>query len=311
MNILKNDSRLLYQNSEISRLCLGCAQLGMDYGIANRTGGIAEDAALDMLRFAAENGINVFDTAQAYGESEKRIGRFLKSSKNPDLFRVVTKVNPASLTASQWKFDLQASLSHFGQTSLFCLMAHRMALLNDPGWEVFVRKSKADGTIMFSGASIYTPDEFELALRNKEVDIIQAPINPFDDRLCSGGLIQRARDAGKLVFFRSIFLQGALLMKPDTLPDFLEFARPWLSRWNETVGHSGLSAQEILFRYVWKAFPDAAVIFGAETIEQIRQNLNLSGGSAALPNELVLEINALKKEVPLRLLNPAEWKAAS
>lgn len=309
MNTLKTASRLKFKSSEVSRLCLGCAQLGMDYGVANRTGGISEDEALSILHFAVDHGINALDTAQAYGESEKRIGLFLKGSADAAQFKIVTKVNPNSTTAENWKADLEVSLKNFGQDSLFCLMAHRTALLNDPSWEVFIRKSKAAGKILFAGASIYTPAEFELALRSKEVDIIQAPMNPFDDRLVLSGLFKRAQEQGKLVFFRSIFLQGALLLPADTLPERLEFARPWLDRWHQCVSRSGFSAQEILFRYVCNSFPDAGIIFGAETAKQIKENVSLSC-APALPPTLINEIKMLKNEVPVRLLNPAEWKVA-
>lgn len=309
MNTSTARGRLKFKNSNISRLCLGCAQLGMDYGVANRTGGINESTALNMLQFASECGVDVLDTAQAYGESERRIGLFLANSKNSTLFKVVTKVNPVSKSPTEWENDLRESLNTLGQDSLFCLMAHRAALLHDPAWEGFIRKSKADETVLFSGVSIYTPAEFEVALRNSEVDIIQAPINPFDDRLVSSGLITQAQEQGKLIFFRSIFLQGALLLASDDLPNYLEFARSWINRWNQCVNRSSLSAQEILFRYVWNSFPEAVIIFGAETAQQIKENLSLISASALPPN-LMDEIKTLTKEVPVRLLNPAEWKVA-
>ena len=58
----------------ISKLALGSANFGLDYGVANDSGKIPESELSDILLFAKEACIEVVDTAQAYGDSEARIG---------------------------------------------------------------------------------------------------------------------------------------------------------------------------------------------------------------------------------------------
>ena len=53
------------------QLCLGTAQLGSAYGIANTVGQPTRAAAIEMVQFAVKQGIRWFDTAQGYGESEE------------------------------------------------------------------------------------------------------------------------------------------------------------------------------------------------------------------------------------------------
>ncbi len=65
--------------SDHSRLVLGTAQLGMQYGIANHTGRPDEDGAYKIVRTKWSNGIFEFDTVQACGKSKKSIGQIIKN----------------------------------------------------------------------------------------------------------------------------------------------------------------------------------------------------------------------------------------
>ena len=55
----------------ISKITLGTAQLGMNYGITNVNGKLDYNAALKILNYAWKNGINTFNTAPWYGNSKK------------------------------------------------------------------------------------------------------------------------------------------------------------------------------------------------------------------------------------------------
>jgi len=63
----------------ISRITLGTAQLGYDYGIANQNGKPDFHSSMEILQYAYDNGINTFDTAPTYGDSEEIIGSFISS----------------------------------------------------------------------------------------------------------------------------------------------------------------------------------------------------------------------------------------
>ena len=63
----------------LDRICLGTAQFGLDYGIANARGKVSFDEVGQILRCALENGIVTLDTAGAYGDSEQMVGAFLKN----------------------------------------------------------------------------------------------------------------------------------------------------------------------------------------------------------------------------------------
>ena len=79
-------------NKATSKLALGSANFGLDYGLANKSGKVSVNDLADILFFAQEAGIDVVDTAQAYGDSEARIGSLCDDA----LFNIVTKIGVGS-----------------------------------------------------------------------------------------------------------------------------------------------------------------------------------------------------------------------
>jgi len=67
----------------VSKLALGTAAFGLEnYGIhePNAPGRLSEAEAVGLVRGAVEKGINFFDTARGYGESEAVLGKALSDS---------------------------------------------------------------------------------------------------------------------------------------------------------------------------------------------------------------------------------------
>src|SRR5207248_1409179 len=60
-----------------SELTLGTAQLGMEYGIANRAGQPSRSLAVRIVREAIAHGVKALDTARSYGEAEDVLGEAL------------------------------------------------------------------------------------------------------------------------------------------------------------------------------------------------------------------------------------------
>ena len=91
-----NYRRLGRTNLQVSEISLGTVELGMDYGIpaqgAHRRPSGADAARL--LNRALDLGVNLIDTAQAYGESEVIIGQALKSRR--DEYILATKIGSLS-----------------------------------------------------------------------------------------------------------------------------------------------------------------------------------------------------------------------
>src|SRR5271165_4758530 len=72
-----------------NRIALGTVQFGQHYGISNRTGQVAQGEAAVIVGHAWDAGIDTLDTAIAYGDSERCLGRVGVAG-----WRVVSKLPP-------------------------------------------------------------------------------------------------------------------------------------------------------------------------------------------------------------------------
>ena len=64
---------------------MGTVQLGLDYGI-NKKKKPSKEESIKILECAYNNGIKIFDTAQAYGTAEEIIGEFIEKNKLKEIF---------------------------------------------------------------------------------------------------------------------------------------------------------------------------------------------------------------------------------
>ena len=53
---------------------MGTVQFGINYGITNKVGKVNKKEVRNILQLAVESGIELLDTAQAYGSSETILG---------------------------------------------------------------------------------------------------------------------------------------------------------------------------------------------------------------------------------------------
>jgi aryl-alcohol dehydrogenase-like predicted oxidoreductase len=117
--------------TEVSRLCLGAMSFG-----AMADWMIDEAASLEIMRRAAEAGINFFDTADIYsrGESEQILGRTLKELKlRRDETVIATKVfvpmgrgpNRGGLSRKHIMQSIDASLTRLGTDYVDLYQIHR------------------------------------------------------------------------------------------------------------------------------------------------------------------------------------------
>ena len=116
---------------ETVSLVLGTAQLGLSYGIANKTGQPNLDQAQAIVQEAWNHGVREFDTAQGYGISETVLGKTLKKLGTAQDAKVVSKFDPAlnHQDKDQLSSSLEQTLEQLAVPQLYGMMLHREALL--------------------------------------------------------------------------------------------------------------------------------------------------------------------------------------
>ncbi|MFZ5556231.1 MAG: aldo/keto reductase [Pseudomonadota bacterium] len=205
------------------KIGLGTAQFGLDYGISNSYGKPGLDEVSRILAVAKDAGVRVLDTAHSYGDSESVLGMCLPPNHD---FRIITKSLPLAterVTVSQVQSvrdAFQLSLGRLRQPRVYALLVHHAQDLLAADAERLVEMMqdlKAQGHIERFGVSVYNKKEIDAILERHRVDLIQLPLNVLDQRLLESGTLARLRAKGIEVYARSVFLQGLLLMNPDSL----------------------------------------------------------------------------------------------
>src|SRR6185312_10018003 len=259
-----------------AELVLGSVQLGLDYGAANRTGKPSHEAALRLVRRAAESGVKTFDTARAYGDSEERLGEALAVTKP---VRTITKLSPLSALSERpsWQavtaaVDASIEQSRFAlqREKLDCVLLHRAQHMTAFDGAVWARllELRRQGTIASLGVSIQSPSEALMALASQDVDHIQLAFNILDWRWREAGVIAAIRKRGDVtVHARSIFLQGLLATDdPKAWPRIAGVAKEFNRE----------SAADLCLAYArGQDWIDGTVV-GMETEAQLDANLRLS-----------------------------------
>lgn len=124
-----------YTGLQVSRICLGCMSFGQP-GWLDWDWVLDEAAAGPFFRYALEQGINFFDTADSYsdGRSEEIIGRWLKEYANREEVVIATKVfwgpmerpNRSGLSRKHIQHACEGSLRRLGVEAIDLYQIHRL-----------------------------------------------------------------------------------------------------------------------------------------------------------------------------------------
>lgn len=292
-----------------SRLMLGTVQFGLSYGVANTAGAPAFSEICAMLEEAAAAGINCLDTAAAYGESEEVLGRALAETGLKDSFYIASKTVPlpAGLPAAETKQkvreSVERSLQRLQVAWLPLVLLHRDDDLSQ--LEALAACQQA-GLIGRCGVSVGDPDRARPFLSQPAFGAIQVPANVLDRRFTHGGITASARERHALVFARSCYLQGLLLMDDENTPDHLRVVIPARNFFRQLAAEFGLPLSHLLAKSMMERPDIDAVVMGMETRAQLRQNLELLN-RPPLDLELMRRIEAFQPDIPSWLIDPPTW----
>jgi aryl-alcohol dehydrogenase-like predicted oxidoreductase len=285
------------------KLALGTAQFGLPYGVANHSGQVSLEDAKTIISLARSLGIDTIDTAVDYGTSEKVLGNVGVSE-----FQIITKIPGMGHSESDLNSQIQAhvlnSLRSLKISKLGGLLLHRPdELLTPIGPAIWraLNALKEQDLVEKIGYSIYSPTQLDAIYELYPADIVQAPYNIVDRRICLSGWIEKLNTKGVEVHVRSVFLQGLLLMRSDKRPKkFNEWHELW-RHWDDWLKLNSLSPLEAAMKFVLSNKYISRIVVGVDS-----------------PNQLLEIIESTKTDLPLlypkelsseseRLVNPSNW----
>ena len=216
----------------MKNIILGTAQFGLDYGITNKYGRLSFDQIISIANFSFKNGIDTLDTAADYGASEDIISGL-------ENFKIITKINfqkekELNFAKGEVFQRITDSLRRLKRAKIYAVLLHNSKLLLSDNSDIIVKEleeAKHQGLIEKYGVSVYSPNDTNLIIDKYNIDLIQLPLNVFDQRFLVSGCLDMINKRNIEVHARSIFLQGSLLASktPSKLikwdKKFVEFRR--------------------------------------------------------------------------------------
>jgi aryl-alcohol dehydrogenase-like predicted oxidoreductase len=161
---------------EVSEIAFGGVEIGIPYGIGvkNTSDMLSETNAIILLHDAVDSGINFFDTARMYGNSETIMGKAFKNRRDEAI--ICTKcrhlrdgsgnIPEYSKLKELIETSLNESLKALQTDHIEIFMLHQadMEILENEEISTIFSNLKKDGRCRATGVSTYTPDETKKAV---------------------------------------------------------------------------------------------------------------------------------------------------
>lgn len=277
-----------------SVLILGTAQLATDYGVTRGSQPVkSRIEATEFLQFAQAEGIEDVDTAPAYGDAEFIIG------ETPISFRLHTKVEKGFRCVD----SLLRSQARLKSKHIDVLYVHDVDEFRRRPREIDSELEVClDHGVARVGVSLYSPDEIELILQCRNVNVVQIPLNVLDQRFVPH--IPRLVDAGVSCIARSVFLQGTLLQNFHELPQRVQHLSSPIQQFQNICQRDGISFLAGALGWVRSIRDVQGVIIGAQNTVELKSIIDAWNGEG-LPTSLNPDQIELPDEVSV---DPRKWK---
>lgn len=275
---------------------LGTAQLRAAYGVTRSSSAKprAEDAEALLLAADARQ-VAALDTAPAYPDAEMAIGASQWTGS------VHTKID--------WGVDpatsLARSLTRLNRNHVDILYLHDASeLLRSESGVIDSAHRLVGNGVGVLGASVYEIEEFDAALEDPRIGVIQVPMNVFDRRIDEVRLA-KAVARGVCVYARSVLLQGVLLTSPEKAEDVVPGLGGYVTSFQEAARSCGLTPLAAALGWVRAAEGVCGVVLGATSVEELH-GLLTAAGAAALGDSALSDLRSLTQP-EWRLVDPRQW----
>jgi len=293
----------------MSKFCLGTVQFGMKYGINNSSGKLNKKRIFEILDFALEKGIEYFDTAKIYGDSEELIGEYLEDRKTS--IKIISKLVPDLLDKVNDNIEdavvneLTESLKKMKIDFIHGFLLHNPEHFYNGKVVKGLLKCKELGLVEKIGVSIYEPEDAIKVVESGLVDYIQVPFSIFDQRLSEVDFFVRAKVNGVSVFARSLFLQGLLLMKQDQIPNHLTNSIFYLDRLDRILEKYSYSRLKVALLFAYQNPGIDYLVIGVDNINQLVEITSIT--EQMLEDTLLTELRDGFGDVDIQVISPNRW----
>ena len=292
------------------KLAIGTVQFGLNYGVSNQQGQVSKAQVNEILLEAKSLGVNTLDCAAAYGESEQVLGELIAAAD----FKIITKIPALNSQQTSLIEHFGQSLENLQQKSVHGLLFHQADnLISHPRSDELFKQLlhlKQEKLANKIGASLYHPNQLHQIASRYPIDIVQVPINVFDQRFLAKQNIELCRQKNIKLHARSLFLQGLVFIKEQELPQYFAPYKDKLLAFELLAKHLACSKLALALAIAAKQsrrYQDVIekMVIGVCNKEQLNEIVQSYQQATTLA--VSIEELTLLKDERLELINPSLW----
>jgi len=239
------------------------------------------------------------------------LGQVLDSSSR-EAFQIVSKtphfkanvINDNEL--SMLRNTFAQSLAHLGVEQIDGLLIHACDdLFANNGQKLFheLETLKAQGKVNKIGVSVYSSQQIDRVLNEFSIDLVQLPVNVFDQRLIEDGSLDRLKKENVDIHARSALLQGLLLMPVESISPWFMPIMPKIKRFHALAQEMGISPLQLALGFVNALEQVDRVVIGVNNLAQLQEIVEVANVVID-----VVQCQELSVQDP-RFINPGNWQA--
>jgi aryl-alcohol dehydrogenase-like predicted oxidoreductase len=301
---------------EVSEIAFGGVEIGMPYGIGVKGDAdmLTEKEAIRLLHAAMDTGVNLFDTARMYGNSEHIIGKafadrrekvilcskcrhFRDKDGNVPPDREIRQLVEKSVTES-----LEALQT--GYIDVFLLHQADEEILDNQAVAGIFSELKAKGIVRAIGASTYQSAETRKVVCSGLWDVVQVPFNLMDQRHQEN--FELAEKNGVGIMVRSVLLRGLLSNRLQDLHPALRDVRKHIHHYDALLGEGCADISALALKFALSFTAVSTVLVGIDREEYLAHAVAVADG-AYLQAEMLSKARALAYP-DTAFLNFSHWE---
>ena len=135
-----------------------------------------------------------------------------------------------------------------------------------------LNKIKSSNLTSKIGVSVYSPEELKICFNELKLDVVQLPINIFDNRFIKTGWIETLKKNKIEIHARSIFLQGLINLK-----EWPKYFKKWenkIAYFNNEISKLNISPTKAAISYIKNIKDIDRIVLGISNPNQINEYLD-------------------------------------
>jgi aryl-alcohol dehydrogenase-like predicted oxidoreductase len=284
------------------KIALGTANFNNSYGILKNQ--ISNYHKIKNIpKILKNNRIDYLDTAFDYGDF------IINKNKKIRNIKVITKIKLPTKKELVFIDNLEEvikkKLLKLNINSFDTILFHDINDLKSVYADRFIKKIKSLKRLNYFkkiGASIYDPKDLNIVFTKFTPDVIQLPINIFDNRILSSPWLKKLKRKKIIIQARSVFLQGILTSKISKLEKILKnkYFLSKVKKLDTWCKLNKISRQEACLNFIKSINVVDILVIGINNSKQLIEILNF----LKKKNNIIFKDFSTNK---LEVIDPRKW----